>query len=337
VAHMSNAAIVGTVASDAPRSPCWDEVLAEEKQGPPTLHLTIDELPQVGHWPTGQFPAQQTRELAYYHIASTLPPEFFTKPGYRLLHSLAPAAFESGYHHLLVVQRLARRDPLHLQEQLELSRTLDAEPSSIAAAAPSISPVDWAVGAICAMVVLVGTGEPDVTMLTWSMCMTSSNALATISKGVAYRWIRDNWTVVRTLPSRNDQLPIAIPAQDAAAEWKACLQRVVWEHTGLNWHQPTGSSRFQCTALSLWSKLGIDVPWYTVWYSSPYADSFGLVPTSVQSCGECGGTGDGVRCVRQDNMWRCVTGQTGNSCPHRQRFEPLDMLSAWHPDDTDDE
>jgi hypothetical protein len=331
VAHMSNAAIVQTVDSDAPRSPCWDEVLAEEKQGPATRHLTADELPQVGHWPTGQFPAQQTRELAYHDIATTLPPEFVTKPGYRLLHSLAPAAFESahaGYSHLLVVQRLARLDPLHLQEQLELSRTQDAKPFSTAAA-PSISPVDWAVGAICAMVVLVGTGDPDATSLTASMCMTSSNALATIPQGAAHRWIRDNWTVVRTLPSRNYQLSAAAPGQAATDERKACLQSVFREHTGLNWRSSKRMPEFELSPGSLWSKLGIDVARYTAWYSSPCADAFGLVPTTVRSCGECDGIGENIRCVRQKNMWRCLSRQTADSWPHRQQFDPLDVCAAW--------
>jgi hypothetical protein len=271
VVHMSNAAIVGTVASDAPRSPCWDEVLAEEKQGPATLHLTADELPRMSEWPAARCPPQQARELAYHHIASTLPPEFVTTPGYRLLRSLAPVAFETvhvNYHHLQVVQRLARLDPRNLQDQLEVRKHDDK--------ASSISPVSWAVAAICAMVVLVGTDDPDATTITESMCMTTGNALATISQGAAHRWVRDNWTVVRTLPSRNYQLSAVAPGQDATAEWKACLQSVAREHTGLNWRRPKRSSKFQCSARSLWSKLGIDVTQYTAWYSSPCADSFGL-------------------------------------------------------------
>lgn len=116
-----------------------------------------------------------------------------------------------------------------------------------------------------------------------------------------------------------------------------CLQRVFKEHTGLNWRKRKRGTKFELTQLSMWSKLGINVRQYVAWYRSPHEAQFGIIQKYIQCCTECDGVGDDVRCLRQNNMWRCVSRQTSHSWPHRQPFDPLDVNAAWAAEDRQEE
>jgi hypothetical protein len=96
-------------------------VALQANHEPGTLHLTADELPPAWRFPDGVLPADLVRAHRYSHIARTVPPRFVSKAGYRLEHSLAPAAFEcihAKFTQLLVLQNLARLDGQLLTEQL---------------------------------------------------------------------------------------------------------------------------------------------------------------------------------------------------------------------------
>jgi hypothetical protein len=52
---------------------------------------------------------------------------------------------------------------------------------------------------------------------------------------------------------------------------------------------------------------------------------------------KCNGVGDDGNCVRQNNLWRCVSRQSSDSWPHRQPYEPLDVQHTSQDNEQDEE
>jgi hypothetical protein len=354
VEYMGNAAIVSTDTRRMKPSPCWTEVLAEEKQAAAvkTLHLGDDELPDIRRWAKFPFPEENQRTLRYNHIANTLPPEF-VKAGYRRIHSLTSAAFaaiDDKYQQLLVVQELARLDVQALLENIDLYA--HAEELSGETGTYNVDPVRRAVATICAVIAMITSTGVDTSAITGGLGMNmtvtvaASVVVAASPEGssssssrnnAAYDWVTENWKMIRTLPSRNFQLPVVIPHQTNTEQWTVCLQRILKEHTGLSWRQRKNGAQFELTQLSMWSKLSIEVEKYVAWYRSPHASQFGIIQKSIQCCTECDGVGDDIRCLRQNNAWRCISRQTSDARPHRQPFEPLDVHAAWQVERKEEE
>jgi hypothetical protein len=156
-----------------------------------------------------------------------------------------------------------------------------------------------------------------------------------IARALAHEWLAVHWETVRTLPSKNYQLDKRLPDKDDLGEWHNCLKRVLMETAGLTWKpKKKGGTRFTLASRSLWSKLGINIARYADWYSSPEADTFGVVKKSMQCCVECNGAGDYTLCVRQEGMWRCVNNGNANSYPHRKPFHPLDVSHGAPEEET---
>jgi hypothetical protein len=341
VKHMGNAHIVSTDTSTEEPSPCWLEVLAEEQHVIQTLHLCNTELPDISRCVDVTEIHTRIRPMQYNYIANTVPPEFITTAGYRNAHSLTHAAFEyihGKYQQLQVVQRLARLNVRALLEDIDLYA--HADQLSGKTGSYTVNSTSRAVATICALIAVRGK-HADTAVLTNGLSMNmqvpataAGSVVATASpdhsrRVATYGWIKENWAMIRTLPSRNLQLPKAAPHYDNTEQWTVCLQRIVKEHTGLNWRKPKHGTQYELTQLSMWSKLGIDVCQYVEWYNSPHATQFGIIEKTVQCCTECDGVGDDVRCLRQNNLWRCITRQTADSWPHRQPFDPLDVNAAW--------
>jgi hypothetical protein len=321
-----------------------------------TQHLTTDELSDPMRW-DGAFPEVHRRTHRYNRIANSVPPEFIGKSGYRQAHHLTAMAFEcihDKYQHLVAVQQLARLDTQNLLQVLSLSalakrvvggRGLDPSPLDV---------TTRAVAAICALVAVITANGGDTVAITtgFNLATTTTNvsssgstsssnsstnrsqnstsALTSASAGsVARTWIKDNWSTIRTLPSRSGQLSLNIPDLNCIDQLQLCLQRIMKEHTGLNWRKKKHGVHFELTHLSMWSKLGINVQQYVAWYRSSHAKQFGIVQKSIQCCKECDGAGDGVQCVRQNNLWRCVCSHSVAFNSHRQVYEPLDVQPAW--------
>jgi hypothetical protein len=339
VKYMSNAMIISTSSRQGPRSPQWDAVLAAEKVVVPSLHLLAEELPPVDLSGNGGLSPTFLRAGRYTHIASTVPPEFVTKAGYRTTHSLTPAAFEylhDRVHQLMVVQQLARLDPRRLQKRLSLCTHVDALLGGTGVR--MMDAVGQAVTVIAALVAVLGREHADVSVLTEGPPAAQEEGLpvaiapaagGTAVRDKAYAWAAKHWRVIRTMPSKNCQPARQIPGRDDTTQWHACLRRVLTEHAGLNWRaRKKGTTRFGPTPLSLWTKLGIDQGRYTAWYRSPAGQQFGIIPQALRRCAECNGAGDEVWCLRQNNMWRCAESPTDDSHPHRQPLEPLDVAAA---------
>jgi hypothetical protein len=330
VKYMSNAYITETDTTVVQPSPCWLEVLAEEKQVLQTLHLTGDELDKPGDWCAKEPIHMVQRPHRYNHIANTMPPEFINTPGYRNAHSLAHAAFEciyDKYQQLRVVQELARLNVRNLLEDINLythTKKVETQPGSY-----SLDPVRGAVATVCALIAMIGSNENTDALTDRLHINMPVVAISSTGVKIAHTWIQNNWAMIRTLPSRSCQLTATVPGANDVTAWTVCLQRVLREHTGLYWRKQKNGEKFEVTSLSMWSKLGINVSKYIAWYRSPHAAQFGIIPKSIQSCRECNGAGEDIRCLRQDNVWKCITAPSLDSSPHRQPFEPLDVTSAW--------
>jgi hypothetical protein len=336
VSAMGNAYIVRTDTNKVQPSPSWLEVLASEKTVTKTMHLSDDELPNADDWEHGTFPPSQLRARRYYHIASTVPPEFVAVE--KLPYSLTPAAFEcihNKYQHLRVIQELARLNVQSLLHNIDLYAHAGEMSHEEKQGAYGMDPIRRAVVTICALIAVIET-RADTTALTGNLSL-DIRVTDGSSKTVAYQWMKKHWKVTRTLPSRSLPLPMVIPHQDATEEWTSCLQRVLKEQTGLNWRKhknkrQRSAAHFSLTPLSMWAKLGIDVNSYVAWYRSSHARQFGIIRKSVQCCVECDGVGDDVVCLRQNNIWRCSSRQMSESWPHREPFQPLDVHPAWRSD-----
>jgi hypothetical protein len=366
VKFMGNASITSTDLRTMKPSECWIEVLAEDTQVvEQTMHLANDELPNPDDWNHGTFPAVHLRARRYNHIANTLPPEFITKQEYRLAYSLAPAAFaiiDERYRQLMVVQEIASSNVETMLRSIDLYA--HAEELTGGKGLYTDGPTRQVVAAICALVTMVSATGQDTSAITKGLAMdmtvpvispfgicaprtnrsgessSSSSSSGSSSSGsgsgssrtldcMARKWVIKNWQKIRTLPSKNFQLPVIVPQEDETDQWNLCLQRILKEHTGMSWRKQKRNTKFNLTPLSMWSKLGINVLHYVEWLRSPHATRFGIIQkTSIHRCTECDGAGDEVLCLRQSGSWRCIHRQTADSWPHRQPFHPLDVYPA---------
>jgi hypothetical protein len=102
---------------------------------------------------------------------------------------------------------------------------------------------------------------------------------------------------------------------------------VLKEQVGVGMNKTRDKAGFRVAPLprSVWTLLGIDMAKYATWYGSPAASGFGVLQKAIACCAPCDGAGDDVRCVRQNNVWRCVSSQTAGTPPHRQMEAPLDV------------
>jgi hypothetical protein len=209
VKHMGNAYIERKDTSTVEPSPCWLQVLADEKQVVQTLHLCDGEMPDIRRCvDLINISHTQLRAMQYNYIANTMPPEFITKPGYRHAHSLAHAAFEcihDKYQQLQVVQKLARLDVLDLLEDIDLYA--HAEELSGKKGTHTVGRTNFAVATICALVAVIGTRE-DTSALTAGLGinMTDADTNPNVAVGVPDSTATTTTTTTTTLLLQSEQV-----------------------------------------------------------------------------------------------------------------------------------
>lgn len=309
-----------------------------------TMHMVhADEL-KASQFAGKSGVAERLRAMQYQHIASTLPPEFVTKVGYRRAHSLDHMAFELvqgkvEFKQLLAVQKIAKLDVQALLHDID-GYTHQDELSGVQGTKYTLDHTNRVVATICALVAVIGH-RVDTSALVGGLGISVPAFLNGAS--AAYIWITDNWQTIRTLQSRACRQSCIIPGPDDMDELTITLRTVVREQTGLHWYEQPNGPQLRLSQLSLWSTLGINVHKYQAWYASPQAARFGIVQMSDQCCTGCniGESAAGgwatTRCVRQGGVWVCVSGQCAESRPHRQQFEPLDVNAAWVVIEDEDE
>jgi hypothetical protein len=183
---------------------------ANHEPGP--LHLTEDELPPAWRFPDGVLPADLLQAHRYNHIAKTVPPEFVTEAGYRLEHSLAPAAFEcmhAKFTQLLVLQQLARMDGQMLHVQLGVHAEIAHRSTRLPLATMSMG--EQAASVTYGMLAVIGRHRVDLSSVTGGTHAVACTPTVDHDKHAAYDWIVRHWQGIRKLPSKKCQLPARTP------------------------------------------------------------------------------------------------------------------------------
>jgi hypothetical protein len=297
------------------------------------LHLTADELPPAWRFPDGVLPADLVRAHRYSHIARTVPPRFVSKAGYRLEHSLAPAAFEcmhAKFTQLLVLQNLARLDGQLLTEQLAVHREIALCSPQPQSQLDTMTTAEQAVTVTYAVLAVIGRHCVDMSTVTGEPHAVECCPTEDADRDAAYDWLVRHWPAVRNLPSRNCPFPARAPDKTDTGQWQLCSKRFLKEQVGVGTYKTRAGAGFRLAPLprSVWTLLGIDMAEYATWYGSPAASGFGVLQKAIACCAPCDGTGDDVQCVRQNNVWRCVSSQTAGTPPHRRMEAPLDVCQV---------